>query len=139
MHNIDSMALYAITEIEFGRLDAELLRAYRLPPFLAAHYTPRAAVAQKIHALSGRSEPQARDVFDLNLLLSLVGGKTLTLSERERARVASAIEHAISIGFDAYRSKVVAYLDPDQAELYGDESVWDTMQRSVVEQLEALR
>jgi hypothetical protein len=130
---------HAIAETEFGRLDAEVLRGYRLPPFLATHYTPRAALAQKIHALSGRAEPQARDVFDLNLLLSLVGGKALTLSEPERARVASAIEHAMSIGFDAYRSKVVAYLDPSQAELYGGESVWDTMQSSVVEQLEALR
>jgi predicted nucleotidyltransferase component of viral defense system len=129
----------ALAEIEFGRLDVELLRAYRLTPFLATHYTPRAALAQKIHALSGRAEPQARDVFDLSLLLSLIGGKALTLSEPERTRVASAIEHAMSIGFDAYRSKVVAYLDPNQAELYGDASVWDTMQSSVVEQLEALR
>jgi hypothetical protein len=44
----------------------------------------------------------------------------------------------MAISFDEYRSKVVAYLDPEQAELYSDRSIWDAMQEGVVARLEAL-
>jgi hypothetical protein len=49
-----------------------------------------------------------------------------------------AIENAMTISFDEYQSKVVAYLDPDQSALYADRSAWDEMQQAVVERLEAL-
>jgi hypothetical protein len=74
------------TKIEFSRrgldpgvslesVDPELLRRYRLPPILVQRYLPEAAFRQKIEALAYRKQTQARDVFDLNLLLDTGAGK----------------------------------------------------------------
>ncbi len=138
------------TKIEFSRRDEiegavfegmerELLRDYGLTPSLATHYTSRAAIVQKIHALAARSEPQARDVFDLNVLLSRTESRSLALEPAEKRHLALAFDNAMAISFDEYRSKVVAYLDPNQAALYADRTAWDAMQEAVVKQLEALR
>jgi len=138
------------TKIEFSRRDAisgalfesvglEITRAYGLTPTLASHYGTAAAIAQKIHALAGRAEPQARDVFDLSLLLSRPEARALKLSAAQKKWLPEAIERAMSISFDAYRSKVVAYLDPQQLDLYGDRAAWDAMQDAVVAQLELLQ
>ena len=137
------------TKIEFSRRDAiegtsfeaadrEVLRPYGLTPVLATHYTTPMAIAQKIHALAGRTEPQARDVFDLNLLLARTDAATVALDQKKKSLVPQAIEHAMSISFDEYVSKVVAFLDPLQADVFGDRSAWDAMQEEVVARLEAL-
>jgi len=123
---------------KFERVDAEALRPYGLPPFLATHYATPAAIAQKIHALAGRTEPQARDVFDLNALFARADGGALSLSDTDRAWLPKAIEHASGISFDEYRSKVVAYLEPEQAELYEAREHWALMLETVVERLESL-
>ena len=128
----------ALEGAKFERLDAEALRPYGLPPFLATHYAAPAAIAQKIHALAGRAEPQARDVFDLNALFARADCGALSLSPAERAWLPQAIEHARSISFDEYRSKVVAYLEPAQAELYEARDAWELMQGTVVVRLEGL-
>jgi predicted nucleotidyltransferase component of viral defense system len=138
------------TKVEFSRRDAlegtafesierELLRTYGLTPSLAAHYTSRAAIAQKVQALAGRAEPQARDVFDLNLLFSRPDSRAVALGTAERRHVGAALDNAMAISFDEYRSKVVAYLEPAQASPYGGRAAWDAMQGAVVDQLEALR
>jgi predicted nucleotidyltransferase component of viral defense system len=138
------------TKIEFSRRDAmvgaafeavdpDVLRPHGLTPFLATHYTTHATVLQKVLALAGRTEPQARDVFDLNLLLARPEAHELELTDAEKRRLANAIDHAMGISFDEYASKVVAYLEPSQAELYGDHSSWEAMQEAVVSRLEAWR
>jgi predicted nucleotidyltransferase component of viral defense system len=138
------------TKVEFSRRDSiegtafesiewELLRTYGLTPSLAAHYTSRTAIAQKVHALAGRAEPQARDIFDLSLLFSRPDARAMALGSAERRHVGAAIENAMAISFDEYRSKVVAYLDPAQASPYEGRAAWDAMQGGVVDQLEALR
>jgi hypothetical protein len=43
------------------------------------------------------------------------------------------------LSFDEYTSKVVAFLEPDRAEIYAERSAWDAMQEDVVERLEGLR
>jgi predicted nucleotidyltransferase component of viral defense system len=96
-------------------------------------------VAQKIHALAGRTEPQARDIFDLNLLLARPEAGTLILTDAERRWIDKAIEQAMSISFDDYASKVVAYLDPRQAALFEERSSWDAMQDSVISRLQGMR
>jgi predicted nucleotidyltransferase component of viral defense system len=129
----------AIGETAFARIDPGVLRPYGLPPFLATHYTTAAAITQKIHALAGRSEPQARDLFDLNLLLARSEVANLTLTAAQKAWLEKAIEHAFALSFDEYSAKVVAYLEPAQVDLYADRGAWDTMQDAVITQLEALR
>jgi predicted nucleotidyltransferase component of viral defense system len=129
----------AIGPTAFARLEAEVLRPYGLPPFLATHYTTTAAITQKIHALAERTEPQARDLFDLNLLLARPDTAELALTAAQKAWLDAAVEHAFALSFDEYQAKVVAYLEPAHVELYADRSAWDTMQDVVIERLEALR
>ncbi len=136
------------TKIEFSRRDrvegaafeaieGDFLRPYALSPFPATHYATTAAVVQKIQALAGRSEPQARDVFDLNHLLAMPGAAG-GLPAAGRARVPVAIERAMGISFDEYASQVVAYLDPEQREIFASRDAWNAMQDAVVSRLEAL-
>jgi predicted nucleotidyltransferase component of viral defense system len=138
------------TKIEFSRRDAirnatfeavgrEVLQPYGLTQVLAAHYGLPAAIEQKVSALAGRKEPQARDVFDLNLLLARPEAQAVTLTRTASTRLGGAIENAMSISFDEYRSQVVAFLDPEQAAPYHDREAWEVMQDAVVSRLEALR
>ena len=124
---------------EFASIGGEMLRPYALPSFLATHYTAHAAISQKIHALAERTEPQARDVFDLNLLFARSEAASLFLPEAEKRWLGTAIDHTLDISFDEYRSKVVAYLDPSQLDVYAGRPAWDAMQASVSSSLEALR
>jgi len=57
-------------EISFDPIDPLLIRTYELTPVLASHYTSQSAIDQKIRALATRREVQARDVFDVDLLLN---------------------------------------------------------------------
>lgn len=129
----------AIEGAEFEATDREVLRPYGLTPVLATHYTTAFAIRQKIHALAARTEPQARDVFDLALLLARQDAAHLTLDAVAKAWLDEAIEHAMAISFDEHTSKVVAYLEPSHAELYAGRPAWDALQEDVVARLEALR
>jgi hypothetical protein len=124
---------------EFAALDRDLLRSHGLPPFLATHYPRGRAIAQKIHALCDRVQPQARDVFDLNLLFAAPESAGLQLADDEKCWLPDAIEHAAALSHDEYLAQVVAFLDPAQATLYEGREVWHAMQDAVVARLEALR
>lgn len=124
---------------EFAAVDRDLARTYGLPPFLATHYTANAAIAQKIEALAQRTEPQARDVFDLNLLLARPETAALVLTDAQKASIPAALERVVEISFDDYAAKVVAYLDPVQAELFQARAAWHAMQEAVVSGLTELR
>lgn len=121
----------------FEAVTSSVAATYRMPPFPAMHYPANRAIAQKIHALSDRREPQPRDVFDLQHLFAQDPGE-LRLTAEEMAWLPRAIENAMSVSFADYAAKVVAYLDPEQIELFDSRAAWETMQSSVVERLEAL-
>jgi hypothetical protein len=147
---VAGLALPLRTKIEFSRRGdriegvafeatvPDVLRAYGLTPVLATHYSTHAAVVQKIHALAARTEPQARDVFDVSHLLARADAVGLRLTAVQKGWLGAAIEHAMSISYDEYVAKVVAYLEPTQAELYAGRAAWNAMQASVVSMLEAL-
>lgn len=120
---------------EIAQVDAAVLRRYRLYPVLVQHYGLTAAFAQKIAALAGRSETQARDVFDLKLLLDqgAVPGADLG------ATLPVAIEKAMSVGYDQFAGQVLAYLEPEYQDQYRPRRVWESLQDEVVQRLEALR
>ena len=93
------------TKVEFSRraspggnafesVDRNVLQPYALTPFLAMHYATAAAIEQKIHALSQRALPQARDFFDLNLLFARPDA-AIELSAKEKRWLPEAIEHAV--------------------------------------------
>jgi len=146
---VEGLAVALRTKVEFSRrrsivgtafetVDREVLRPYGMTPFLVTHYVTAGAIVQKIHALSERFQPQPRDVFDLNQLFARQEAAEVILSDKERRWVPRAIEHTIGVSFDEYASKVVAFLNPDQRELFDQRSAWDAMQSAVVQRLESL-
>jgi predicted nucleotidyltransferase component of viral defense system len=135
------------TKIEFSRraldvglevapVEAALIRRYRLYPVIVQHYGAATAFAQKIAALALRSETQARDIFDLDLLLGAAG--TAALAEDPRNLLRAAIDNAMTIGFDEFRGQVVAYLEPEYQKDFADRQSWEVLQERVVDALRGL-
>jgi predicted nucleotidyltransferase component of viral defense system len=135
------------TKVEFSRrrgldeghllepVDTDLVRTYEVYPVLAQHYSREAAFRQKIAALSRRTVTQARDIFDLKLLLDGGAGKE-KLPEDVAAEIPRAIENAMTIGFDEFSGQVRAYLAADYQEYYGSRKVWESLQQEVIGALE---
>ncbi len=133
------------TKIEFSRrggregcvfeaIDPQLIADYRVSPIMASHYEAHTAFEQKVDALITRSTTQARDIFDLNLLLN--SGVDPTISdERLRSRVGQAESNALGMTFDVFKSTVLFYLHPDYRAQYDSAAVWDEMVLKVIEAL----
>jgi hypothetical protein len=137
------------TKIEFSRrptmeeskveaIAASVLAEHQLMAFLAPHYPLAAALRQKVGALVGRSAVQARDVFDLGVLLATSGGKVDAL-EPIRSLLPKAVERAMEVSYADFRSQVGSYLQPDHLDTYGSREAWDTLQMRVVDLLEKAR
>lgn len=137
------------TKIEFSRgglegekavepVDGGIIRAYRLYPVIVQHYSVHTAFAQKVSALALRKQVQARDVFDLKLLLD-AGGAEQPLPSSAAANLTPAIENTLAVDYDAFAGQVLAFLEPDYQEHYGSPRVWAELQQQVVDCLEALR
>ncbi len=135
------------TKIEFSRrgldpehaleaVDPGLVQAYALYPVLAQHYSDQAAFRQKVVALSRRPVTQARDIFDLKLLLDRGAGR-LELPAGVRREVGPAVAQAMRIGFDEFAGQVRAYLEAQYFDYY-TRAVWERLQVEVVERLEEL-
>jgi predicted nucleotidyltransferase component of viral defense system len=129
------------TKIEFSRRNGEhryileavpgrIVAPYALRPPSLQRYLDQPAVEQKILALAKRTETQARDVFDLDLLLRPNHGLTATSSADVREQAA---EQALELPFSAFRDQVLPFLDPDVAELYEDPAAWEQIKGFVVE------
>jgi predicted nucleotidyltransferase component of viral defense system len=135
------------TKIEFSRrngldeghlleaVDAELIRTYDLYPVLVQHYSREAAFRQKIAALSGRKVTQARDLFDLKLLLDGGAGKE-KLPSKVIAGIPRAVENAMTIGFDEFSGQVLAFLAAEYQEYYRPRRMWEALQHEVIDALE---
>ena len=137
------------TKIEFSRrgldgemavepVDAEVIRTYRLYPVIVQRYSVHTAFAQKVSALALREQIQSRDVFDLKLLLD-AGGAGQPLPATAAANLATAIDNALTVDYDAFAGQVVAFLEPEYQEHYGTRKAWAELQEQVVDGLEALR
>jgi predicted nucleotidyltransferase component of viral defense system len=134
------------TKIEFSRrtttdqakvepVAASVLAEHQMMPLLASHYPLAAALRQKVGALVGRSVVQARDVFDLGVLLARAGNRLEALQPL-RAQLPNAVERAMEISYGDFKSQVVSYLQPDLIDTYGSRAAWDALQMLVVERLE---
>jgi hypothetical protein len=121
--------------VALGSVDPALARTYRLPPFMASHYDVTAALRQRLGALAGRRETQARDVFDVHHLLAR-GATLLGEGGRSRDLAERACASAMAIDFGAFESQVLSCLEPETQAQYDSPSVWDTI---VLEVVEALR
>jgi hypothetical protein len=137
-------ALLTRTKIEFSyrngddryRLEpvpSELVEPYALRPPSIQHYVDDAPTEQKVLALAGRSETQARDAFDLELLLRR---RSLTPGALEPELLTRAADRALELPFAAFRDQVLPFLEPEVVELYASEESWSQMQTFVAEKLE---
>ena len=135
------------TKIEFSsrngddryRLDSlpdRIVAPYALRPPSIQHYVDDAPAEQKVKALADRSETQARDVFDLDLLLRR---RSLPARSLDPELLAAAAERALELPFAAFRDQVLPFLEPEVVELYDTEAAWEQMQTFVAERLEAAR
>jgi hypothetical protein len=138
------------TRVEFSRraddphdaapselLDTAIARPYRRLAFRCRHYSGSAAIVQKIHALAGRATPQARDVFDLDILIR--GGyleTAIAAGALHGAPVKEAIESLLALHWPDYDGQVVEYLDAASREEFGDRAGWVRLQNSVYEALQ---
>lgn len=109
---------------------------YALRPPSVQHYAEEAPAEQKVRALAGRSETQARDVFDLDLLLRR---RRLAPGSFGAQILADAGDRALQLPYDAFRDQVLPFLEPDALELYEGEAAWEQMQTFVAGQLEEAR
>lgn len=110
--------------------------AVRAPTML--HYTAAAAIEQKIQALARRSQTQARDVFDLELLMRS-HRDAIGAGQIEPQVLDVGVERTFELSFEAYRDQVVRFLDSEILELYDNASAWGQMQTFVAERLMELR
>jgi predicted nucleotidyltransferase component of viral defense system len=116
-------------------VDATVLKQHQLPPpLLVHHYDGAAAIRQKVAALADRSSVQARDVFDLNLLLA----KVIKLPVLSRDLARKAARRALELSHREFIAMVVAYLPDDERATYEPGDAWEAIQLHVSEQIEAL-
>jgi len=125
------------TDVVFEPVDAALIRAYRLAPIMANHYTAHAAYEQKIEACSTRVVPQARDVFDLALLIR--SGVETHVASRLKKKLDQAQEKIMTLGFSVFKSQVLSFLHPEHRVQYDSRVVWDGMVLEIVDVLEGAK
>lgn len=134
------------TKIEFSGRDREedrleieavprrIVAPYALRAPLVQHYLGEAMSEQKVLALARRSHTQARDVFDLDLLLRRypLAGKAIAAKDIE-----AAVGRALELPYDAFRDQVLPFLEPEVAADYDEPETWTAMQTFVAGELEA--
>ena len=118
--------------VAFGSIDAGVARVHQLPPLMLSHYDAATALRQKVGALAGRAQTQARDVFDLHHLLK-IGTDENVLRGLGHGVLARAGANALTVDFPMFKSQVLAYLPPEDQPRFDSSSVWDSMVLEVAE------
>ncbi len=125
--------------LELAAPDPQITGSYDINPIVVRHYTRPGATRQKIGALAGRAHVQARDVFDLHVLLratpqeDLVSRLADTLGAQE---LRLAYDRALEITFEEYQGQVLEFLEGESADRYGTESAWDEIRLQAASLLE---
>ncbi len=123
----------AVTEF----VDTSIARRYQKLAYQCRHYSGSTAVVQKIAALAGRTITQARDVFDLGILIR--GGHFAEAVRQDllpRAAVSDAIACLAALRWEEYEGQVVEFLDAGSRDEFGTRAAWDSLQSSVFEALQ---
>lgn len=111
----------------------EIVRPYGLRPPSVQHYLEDAAIEQKVLALAQRTQTQARDVFDLDLLLR---SRSAAPKALDAEVLRSAAERALDLSFAEFRDQVVEFLEDGAVALYDSPEAWEGMQVHVAGKLE---
>ena len=138
----------ARTKIEFSnrgkvdprrRVDAvpqRIVSPYALRAPAVQHYVDDAPAEQKIAALAYRSETQARDIFDLDLLLRQ---GPLAVGVVDPQLLGKAAEIALHLPYGVFEDQVLPFLEQGARELYEGPEAWETIQVFVADSLEKAR
>lgn len=137
------------TKIEFSHRQADprrllesvpqrVVAPYALRPPTMQHYSAAAAIEQKIHALAHRRETQARDLFDLELLLRRHPDAP-DAKQMDADDIQAALDRVFDLPVQAFQDQVVPFIEPDAAELHGHRGFWEQAQTFVAERLMELR
>lgn len=121
--------------------DPGILREYGLEALEVRHYALEAAVRQKLQALGGRREVQARDVFDLHVLVPHPPTEALLeflADDLRRELLKEAHERALTITYGKYEGQVFEFLGEDTQAQYHGEGRWDEMRLQVAALIEAV-
>lgn len=150
IHLINSASEDLFTKIEFSRRRMEqpvitetvsetILKSYKLPSIIVSHYPAEIAIFQKIHALANRAKPQARDIFDLYLLLPKMDESQEMFKSIPAATIKKAYNNALDIDFAIFRDTVLNYLEDKDRALYDRKEVWEEIQLKVGQLLQGFK
>jgi predicted nucleotidyltransferase component of viral defense system len=130
---------FSIKSLETGSVfepvSLEIVRFHQLPPLMANHYAAPTVWRQKINAVVSRAAPQARDIFDLYLLLGTGMAPSSVSLGQGRADFSLVKENVLAVDFGQFKSQVISYLEPDVQPFYDSEETWDAMRRRIIEAL----
>jgi len=119
------------TRFQLETVPGSVVAPYAMRPPSVQHYRLEPATEQKVIALALRPETQARDVFDLDILMRRGGpGRPCRMSARREA----AAEAAVALTWDDFQTQVAPFLDPAVAELF-DQQRWNEIQHYVAGEL----
>jgi hypothetical protein len=119
--------------------DPGILKTYSLDTLEVRHYVREAAVRQEIDALGGRREAQARDVFDLHVLVpNAAAGALLEFLAKglHHDRLKEAHNRALAMSDREYAGQVFEFLGAEARARYGTESMWDELRLRVATLIE---
>lgn len=111
-----------------------ILDAYGLDTFEVRHYVREAAIRQKIEALGGRRAAQARDVFDIHVLVPDAPSEALLgflAKALQRDRLEEAHARALAISYGECNGQVFEFLEEEARSHYVTENLWDEMRLRV--------
>ncbi len=119
-------------ESSFDRISTTVAERHKRLSFLCQHYSGSTAIIQKIEALSGRSQVQSRDVFDIFILS--IGGyeKGLDIGRLDNKIITKSKEAVLSLNYKDFQGQVLEYLDDENLKLYSELQVWKEMKEKVV-------
>jgi hypothetical protein len=136
------------TKMEFSRrgfkqgvniehVSDNVLRNYKLLPLVVSHYDVYSSINQKIDALVKRSVLQARDIFDLYILIPRCEEKNkINIDNRTLIK---AYDNVFSVSFEQFRDTVISYLAQEEQNIYNRLSLWDEIKLKVANFIEELK
>lgn len=150
VHLITSAGEDLFTKIEFSRrgfdgkviveaVSDNILRPYKLLPLLVPHYHINSVVTHKLNALAKRAVSQARDIFDLYVLIPQLDKSVFEkVVSIDKNILSKAYEHVFEVDFEVFRDTVVSYLSIDDQELYSKSNSWEEARLKVAQFIEEL-
>lgn len=148
IHLLTSAGEELFTKIEFSRrgfkgtsvvepVPVTVLRSYKMGPLIVPHYDVNAAFTQKIQALTQRSILQARDIFDLFLLMARCDEAVLK-QQMGKLVFKTAHDHIFQVEFPQFQDTVVAYLSDEDRKVYSASAMWDEIKLKTAHFIEEL-